>query len=291
MAIIQRPAKQGGATTYQGKVALGYTKILASEADADLDTIYAAWNGGVETVNLRDYSVTNVKLATDSVDARVLAPSAVVIDTIAPGTVRGTPNAGGITRELAKASIWGGDDLIDGSVTRPKIATGAVFGGFAGYQQQIALGSIWGATDISAGSITRTELAKNAAIRTEASAQCPTTFTCQPYVWTRFVTLPAMALSGGFFQLTCMHGLHAYYGGSGEWYVTMASTTGEALTIHSQVGSSGGGFYPLPTFTWIGANITNASAVFYIDVFATRDTLMTAPQAGQAGWAWAIEWS
>jgi hypothetical protein len=80
MAIIQRPAKQGGATTYQGKVALGYTKILASEADADHDVMYAAWNGGVDTVNIRPNAVIGEKMAASTVGAREL------IDDL-PGTV------------------------------------------------------------------------------------------------------------------------------------------------------------------------------------------------------------
>jgi hypothetical protein len=58
-----RPLKEGSVTTYQQKVALGFPDILASEMDADLDTIYAAWNGGVNTANLVDGSVTTPKLA------------------------------------------------------------------------------------------------------------------------------------------------------------------------------------------------------------------------------------
>jgi hypothetical protein len=42
---LERPLKEGNVRTYQEKVGLGYTDILASEADADSDTIYAAWNG------------------------------------------------------------------------------------------------------------------------------------------------------------------------------------------------------------------------------------------------------
>jgi hypothetical protein len=63
---VTRPLKEGSVTTYQQKVALGFPDILASEMDADLDTIYAAWNGGVATANLVDGSVTFAKLAPDA---------------------------------------------------------------------------------------------------------------------------------------------------------------------------------------------------------------------------------
>jgi hypothetical protein len=42
---LQRPLKEGSVRTYQEKVGLGFLDILASEADGDSDTIYAAWNG------------------------------------------------------------------------------------------------------------------------------------------------------------------------------------------------------------------------------------------------------
>lgn len=42
----QRPLKEGSVRTYQEKVGLGFSDILASEMDADLDTIYDAWNAG-----------------------------------------------------------------------------------------------------------------------------------------------------------------------------------------------------------------------------------------------------
>jgi len=63
---VTRPLKEGSVTTYQQKVAAGFPDILASEMDADLDTIYAAWNGGVNTANLVDGSVTYAKLAPDA---------------------------------------------------------------------------------------------------------------------------------------------------------------------------------------------------------------------------------
>jgi hypothetical protein len=66
MATIQRPTKEGSVRTYQAKVGLGYVDILASEMDADLDTIYAAWNGGTDTINIKDGSITYAKLAPDA---------------------------------------------------------------------------------------------------------------------------------------------------------------------------------------------------------------------------------
>jgi hypothetical protein len=66
MATIQRPTKEGSVRTYQEKVGLGFVDILASEMDADLDTIYAAWNGGADAVNIKDGSITYAKLAPDA---------------------------------------------------------------------------------------------------------------------------------------------------------------------------------------------------------------------------------
>jgi len=73
MAIISRPTKEGGAATYQGKVAAGYTLILASEVDADIDTIYSAFNGGVDTPNLVNGAVTGPKLGPGAVSTTNLA--------------------------------------------------------------------------------------------------------------------------------------------------------------------------------------------------------------------------
>src|SRR4029453_19491392 len=72
MAQIPRPPKQGNVTTYVAKVGAGYKRIPAGEVDADLDTIYGAWNAGADTVNLRDGAVTSAKLAADSVGPREL---------------------------------------------------------------------------------------------------------------------------------------------------------------------------------------------------------------------------
>src|SRR5499427_309991 len=69
MAQIQRPTKQGNATTYQGKVAAGYTTILASEVDADIDLMYSAWNQGVDGSNIQPGVITGGKLSGGTVAA------------------------------------------------------------------------------------------------------------------------------------------------------------------------------------------------------------------------------
>jgi hypothetical protein len=66
MATIQRNVKTFGNRSFVAEVSAApsnYAPILANEVDADLDTVYAAWNGGADTVNIKDGSVTTLKLA------------------------------------------------------------------------------------------------------------------------------------------------------------------------------------------------------------------------------------
>ena len=96
MSIIQRPGKEGNATTYQGKVAAGYTKILASEVDADIDSIYSAWNSGADTVNIKDGAVTTPKIGAGQVVTGSLADASVTQPKLAAGvTASPSGNAGG----------------------------------------------------------------------------------------------------------------------------------------------------------------------------------------------------
>src|SRR4029453_1459840 len=94
MATIQRPTKEGSVRTYQEKMALGFVDILASEMDADLDTIYAAWNGGADTINIKDGAVTYAKLAADAKlwtdTGTALAPTAATRRLSIPGATDAT---------------------------------------------------------------------------------------------------------------------------------------------------------------------------------------------------------
>jgi Chaperone of endosialidase len=97
MATIQRNVKTFGTRSFVGEVAAApsnYAPILSNEVDADLDTVYAAWNGGADSVNVKDGSITYAKLAPDAKlwqdTGTVLTPGANY--TTRPVSVSGTNN-------------------------------------------------------------------------------------------------------------------------------------------------------------------------------------------------------
>jgi hypothetical protein len=121
MAVIQRPTKQGNATTYQGKVAAGYTTILASEVDADLDLIYSAWNQGVDTVNIVDGSITGSKLAAGAVGTRELQDGGIQTADIGAGQVTTPILADGSVTAAKMSGVAGGS--LAGSYPNPSLST------------------------------------------------------------------------------------------------------------------------------------------------------------------------
>ena len=66
MATIQRPLKLYGTRRYVDEVAADAdhkAPILSAEVDGDLDTIYTAWNQGVDGVNIKPGVITTGHLA------------------------------------------------------------------------------------------------------------------------------------------------------------------------------------------------------------------------------------
>jgi hypothetical protein len=148
MATLERPLKEGSVRTYQEKVVLGFPDILASEADADADTIYAAWNGGVNTANLVDGAVTTAKLAD--------APNGVTTGKLNDGAVT-TPKVGNGQITVAKlasgaavasyVNVTPGPNLVVGTT----LSTVLTFPALIARQSVIGIAPLGATVEIGAG--------------------------------------------------------------------------------------------------------------------------------------------
>jgi len=106
---LTRPLKEGSVTTYQAKVGLGFKDILASEADADHDTIYAAWNGalgGDLSGNLPNPTVVAAAKSKWTVSGTTLTPTDATKTVSVPGGAAATGTASVILgSNTAKARV------------------------------------------------------------------------------------------------------------------------------------------------------------------------------------------
>lgn len=120
MALITRPLKIGGNTTYVAEVAGGNTIIRANEVDDDLGTIITDYNGNVTEANLADNAVTSAKLAPLAVTSAKIAVNAtmhgITFGAFAAGTYTG-PLTNQVICTMVPLTTRGGRVLLFGAGT------------------------------------------------------------------------------------------------------------------------------------------------------------------------------
>jgi hypothetical protein len=300
MAQIPRPPKQGNVTTYVAKVAAGYGRILAGEVDADLDTIYGAWNGGADTVNLRDGAVTSAKLAADSVGPRELQDGGIITTNLGDASVTTPKIADGAVTDPKIVSVawakvtatpttaWGpasGDlsgsypapsirdgavttaKLVDASVTTIKIGVGAVT------QYNIGDGQVT-TTKLPDAAVTRPKLAPGAlpgALVTVAITGFSTSVQGQ---WIAVATLPGLTTRGANpVLLFTNHGLGGVSSASPGYTAIRWVRNGGHVTNTMYSPNAANISYPVPSLPWLDVVPAAGTYTYELQVFLGTGTL------------------
>jgi hypothetical protein len=293
MAQIPRPPKQGNVMTYVAKVAAGYPHILAGEVDADLDTIYGAWNSGADTVNIRDGAITSAKLAADSVGPRELQDSGVGTSNIADIAVT-TPKIadGAVTGAKIADGAVATADLADGAVTAAKLGPGAVGGAALGPSSvgaaQIIDGSV-GTAELADAAVTRAKLAPGALPGATQAVIYNTFQSAVQHTWLRVATLPALTTRGAnpVFLFT-NHGLTAGTAAPAGTLMVRWLRDGIQLVTNACGGADNSRF-PVMTCPWLDIVPAAGSYVYAFEVNLGTGVSGVFLEAGMAGALFAYE--
>jgi hypothetical protein len=295
MAQIPRPPKQGNVMTYVAKVAAGYPHILAGEMDADLDTIYGAWNSGADTANIRDGAVTSAKLAADSVGPRELQDSAVqtahvadiAITTpkIADGAVTDPKivsvswtKIGGTPATFPAGGTAGGDlqgsypnpTIRDGVVTAAKLAPGTLTGSTIAAEtitaREIAPGAV-GTSELADGAVTHAKIGPGAVAGATNTAAIPPGFaTTVLNTWIPVTSVALTTRGGNPVLLFANHCLQAA-ASAGPGQVVIRWTRNGTHLCNQGYNPNGAGVFPVPPLPWCDIAPAAGTYTYELQVF------------------------
>lgn len=138
MANIERSIKTFGTREFATERAAApgnKAPILSAEVDLDFNTIYSAWNGGIEIGDLKPgFVIDHAHLGVDAVESNNIKDGTITSNDLGPNCVTSAKILDGtITHlDIGSQEVWG-TNIKDGAVVLSKIAAGATIR----YKQQV----------------------------------------------------------------------------------------------------------------------------------------------------------
>jgi hypothetical protein len=292
MALV-RPLKEGNVRTYQEKVGLGYTDILASEADADSDTMYAAWNGtlgGDLTGTLPNPTVTAAaksKWTDTGTDLTAITNRTIVVNT--------TTRIGG-SADVSEV-VHQGDATHGWTLYRGTGAGGGTqheFWQSAPGASPVYNRNMWLGTDgllrasLAPAQVTKGMMAIQSVVRTLTGMAIPTNWTIpSKNAWNTFASVSATTQGGYMFIIV-----------DPSWEVAMTTQPNHGVTVRVMAGATQvyaryttptmPQYVPFPGFTVL-SGMSPATYTFSVDLFCETNNVVRSPPGGSPGAIWIVE--